>query len=72
MKDKIEGRSLNDVGKILQLREDHPIKNKKRKLAFDTTKIDNIMCSSIGHKTKSMNKTRGQNERHCILQYTSL
>ena len=35
MKDKIEGRNLNDVGKILQLREDHPIKkNKKRILAL--------------------------------------
>ena len=44
MKDKIEGRNLNDVGKILQLREDHPIKKTRKEYwLFETNKTDNIM-----------------------------
>ena len=44
MKDKIEGRNFNDIGKILQLKEDHPIKKtRKENWLFETNKTDYIM-----------------------------
>ena len=44
MKDKIEGRNLNDIGKILQLKEDRPIKKtRKENWLFETNKTDYIM-----------------------------
>ena len=57
MKDKTEGRSLNDVGKILWLREDHPIKKtRKENWLFETNKSDNIMWPHRSHDKKARMK----------------
>ena len=53
MKDKIEGRNFNDIGKILQLKEDRPIKKtRKENWLFETNKTDYIMWPRWSHNKK--------------------